>query len=144
MSRRIPLVLLIVPAALVGRGLNHCRGQDPAPLVESHESNASSYLFWRDETSGYKDASLFEIAQRGNESAEPQEGPEHIRDNAFLVEEAFNQEAGEVQHIFNWIQLWDGAGAGRTRDFLFAFTMEIPLGSQAHQFSFTTQFLNAF
>lgn len=70
--------------------------------------------------------------------------PEHIRDNAFLVEEAFNQEPGEVQHIFNWVQAWDGTSAGRTRDFLYAYTMEIPLGSQAHQFSFTTQFLSGF
>lgn len=70
--------------------------------------------------------------------------PEHIRDNAFLVEEAFNQETGEVQHIFNWIQLWDRTAAGRTRDFAMAYTMELPLGSQAHQFSFTTQFLDGF
>src|SRR5688572_11597896 len=28
--------------------------------------------------------------------------PAHIRDNAFLVEEAFNQQPGGVQHIFSW------------------------------------------
>lgn len=70
--------------------------------------------------------------------------PGHIRDNAFLVEEAFNQEAGEVQHIFNWIQLWDRTGAGETRDFVNTYTMEIPVGSQRHQFSFTTQYLSLF
>ena len=70
--------------------------------------------------------------------------PEHIRDNAFLVEEAFNQEAGEVQHISNWIILWDRFSGGHSREFANTYTMEIPLGSQKHQFSFTTQFLTAF
>ena len=77
-------------------------------------------------------------------AAEPEAGPEHIRDNAFLVEEAFNQEAGEVQHIFNWIIAWSRLPGIDTRDFINTYTMEIPLGSQLHQFSFTTQFLTAF
>lgn len=72
------------------------------------------------------------------------EPPGHIRDNAFLVEEAFNQEPGDVQHIFNWINLWDKLSDGEARDFLFSYTMELPLGSQTHQFSFTTQSLHAF
>ncbi len=70
--------------------------------------------------------------------------PAHIRDNAFLVEEAFNQETGVVQHIFNWVHAWDRTTLSRTRDFAFAYTMEVPLGSQDHQFSFTTQFLSGF
>ncbi len=70
--------------------------------------------------------------------------PEHIRDNAFLVEEAFNQETGEVQHIFNWIINWDRTRQGKTRDFVQTYTMEIPLGSQQHQFSFTSVLLDAF
>lgn len=69
--------------------------------------------------------------------------PGHTRDNAQLVEEAINQEIGVAQHIFNWINQWDRTGQGRTRDFLFAYTMELPLGTQTHQFSFTTQFLAA-
>jgi hypothetical protein len=72
------------------------------------------------------------------------EGPAHIRDNAFLVEEAFNQEPGVVQHIFNWINYWDWLAKSRTRDFAWTYTMELPLGSQAHQFSFTTQFQTAY
>ncbi len=79
-----------------------------------------------------------------DDAAEVEGGPEHIRDNAFLVEEAFNQEAGEVQHIFNWVLFWDRVPGGHTRDFINTYTMEIPLGSQRHQFSFTTQFLTAF
>lgn len=68
----------------------------------------------------------------------------HIRDNAFLVEEAFNQEPGDVQHIFNWVQFWDRTSTGSNRDFAATYTMELPLGSQAHQFSFTTQFFSFF
>lgn len=70
--------------------------------------------------------------------------PKHIRDNAFYVEEAFNQEPGEVQHIFNWINQWSHDSDGRTRQFLMTYTMELPLGSQKHQFSFTTQFPTSF
>lgn len=89
-------------------------------------------------------APVWNISQApGEPAAEPSE-PEHIRDNAFLVEEAFNQEKGEIQHVFNWIQLWDSNAGGKTRDFLNTYTMEIPLGSQLHQFSFTTQFFNGF
>lgn len=78
------------------------------------------------------------------EEDEEEERPKHIRDNAFLVEEAFNQEPGDVQHIFNWINLWDTAASGRTRDFAWTYTMELPLGTQDHQFSFTTQMFDLF
>lgn len=65
------------------------------------------------------------------------EGGGGIQDNSFLVEEAYNQEPGVVQHIFNWIRTWDGGG-NRTFDFLF--TQEWPVGSQTHQFSYTLPF----
>lgn len=70
--------------------------------------------------------------------------PKHIRDNAFLVEEAFNQEPGVVQHIFNFVELWDRTGLGRSRDFVWNYTMELPLGTQKHQFSFVLQALDQF
>lgn len=70
--------------------------------------------------------------------------PGHIRDNAFLVEEAFNQETGVAQHIFNWIISWDRGSEVSTRDFVANYTMELPIGSQKHQFSFTPQFLSSF
>jgi hypothetical protein len=79
--------------------------------------------------------------KKKNGNGKEKEEPKHIRDNAFLVEEAFNQEPGEVQHIFNWVFLWDKTQRSRSRDFAFAYTMELPLGTQKHQFSFTTQFL---
>ncbi len=79
---------------------------------------------------------------KGN--GEKPEEPKDIRDNAFLVEEAFNQEPGVAQHIFNWVNLWGRAPGAQTRDFAWTYTMELPLGSQKHQFSFTTQMLEAF
>ena len=85
-----------------------------------------------------------EKKKNGNGKENGKEGPKHIRDNAFLVEEAFNQEPGEVQHIFNWVFLWDRTRLARSRDFALSYTMELPLGTQKHQFSLTTQFLTAF
>lgn len=64
---------------------------------------------------------------------------EHISDNSFLIEEAYNQEPGVAQHIFNWVGLWGHEG-GRRRDFSFAYTMELPVHSQKHQFSFVLPF----
>ena len=58
--------------------------------------------------------------------------PFGILDNSFLVEEAFNQEAGIFQNIFGF-QRQDRAWA-------FAFTQEWPLVSQKHQLSYTLPF----
>lgn len=58
-----------------------------------------------------------------------QDGP--IQDNSFLIEEAYNQEKGVVQHI----GLLDRPRHGG--DWSFDFTQEWPLGGQAHQLSFT-------
>jgi hypothetical protein len=71
-------------------------------------------------------------------------GPEHMRDNAILVEEASNQEAGVVQHITVWGNFWDWAPGVRTREFAMSYTMELPVGSQKHQFSFTIPYLTNF
>jgi hypothetical protein len=53
-----------------------------------------------------------------------------ISDNSFLVEEAYNQEAGVVQHISNFRR--DRAG-----DWLFTFTQEWPAATQRDQLSYT-------
>ena len=52
-----------------------------------------------------------------------------IQDNSFLIEEAYNQEAGVIQHI-NGLRLQGG-------DAFFNFTQEWPLASQRHQFSYS-------
>src|SRR5258705_11471038 len=54
-----------------------------------------------------------------------------ISDNSFLIEEAYNQEPGVVQHISAWQR------ALRSAAWSFTFTQEWPVGSQTHQFSYT-------
>lgn len=54
-----------------------------------------------------------------------------IQDNSFLIEEAYNQEPGVVQHI-NTFQRTRHSG-----DWQYTFTQEWPLSSQAHQASYT-------
>lgn len=60
---------------------------------------------------------------------EKKEGP--IQDNSFLVEEAYNQEEGVVQHISTFTRYRE------SKDWLYTFTQEWPVFSQKHQFSFT-------
>jgi hypothetical protein len=56
-----------------------------------------------------------------------------IEDNSFLIEEAYNQEPGVVQHIFAAFYSNDR----RQRGWTFVFTQEWPIFSQEHQFSYT-------
>jgi hypothetical protein len=77
--------------------------------------------------------SLSVLAQTPTES-----GPglsEAIEDNSFFIEEAYNQESGVVQHIFN--------GTSFTlpeREVALGFTQEWPVGSQDHQLSITVPY----
>ena len=66
-----------------------------------------------------------------------QEAPAPIQDNSFLIEEAYNQEPGVVQHILLF-------GRDRvTRDWELAFTQEWPFFSQNHQLSYTIPVVRA-
>ena len=65
--------------------------------------------------------------------AEPKSPIAAIEDNSFLVEEAYNQEEGVVQHIFNAVYSNDP----RQRGWAFNFTQEWPVFSQDHQFSYS-------
>ena len=60
-----------------------------------------------------------------------------VRDNSFLVEEAYNQPAHVVQHIsvFSLVR--------RANAWEYGFTQEWPVGSQRHQLSVTVPILNA-
>ena len=82
------------------------------------------------------------IYERREKSDDGDEGPENISDNSFLLEEAYNQEPGVAQHIFNWIYTWDGPASNRHREFAATYSLELPIGSQQHQFSFITLFRN--
>lgn len=54
-----------------------------------------------------------------------------IQDNSFLLEEAYNQEDGVVQHIsvFQYLK--------KSKDWQYTFTQEWPVPKQTHQFSYT-------
>jgi hypothetical protein len=54
-----------------------------------------------------------------------------IQDNSFLIEEAYNQEMGVVQHITTWQQDRD------SHDWNATFTQEWPFLSPKHQLSYT-------
>ncbi|HEX6643959.1 MAG TPA: hypothetical protein VF037_04740, partial [Gemmatimonadales bacterium] len=58
-----------------------------------------------------------------------------IQDNSFLLEEAYNQERGVVQHISTFEH--DGDGAWE-----YAFTQEWPLGGLRHQLGYTLPLLD--
>src|SRR5436853_7157714 len=55
-----------------------------------------------------------------------------IQDNSFLVEEAYNQERGVVQHISTFSRMWN------SKDWNYSFTQEWPApGNWRHQLSYT-------
>lgn len=56
-----------------------------------------------------------------------------IEDNSFLVEEAYNQEPGVVQHIFSAVYTKDA----RRHGWQFSFTQEWPIYGLDHQLSYT-------
>jgi hypothetical protein len=65
------------------------------------------------------------------ETAKPKDKVDNIQDNSFLVEEAYNQESGVVQHINTWQRLKE------SKDWAYTFTQEWPVGGLTHQFSYT-------
>jgi hypothetical protein len=62
------------------------------------------------------------------------EGPAPIQDNSFLIEEAYNQEPGVMQHVSLFTHFWGDDGDG---SWGYGFTQEYPLGGMSHQGSFT-------
>lgn len=62
--------------------------------------------------------------------AAAQEAAEPIADNSFLIEEAYNQEPGVVQHISTFARP-DGGGA-----WAYSFTQEWPFHGSTHQLSY--------
>lgn len=67
----------------------------------------------------------------------PRRFVEAIEDNSFLIEEAYNQEAGVVQHISTLLYF-----SKPSNDLLYAFTQEWPLFGQVHQLSATIPYLS--
>lgn len=62
------------------------------------------------------------------------DSPPKVQDNSFMLEEAYNQEAGIVQHIITF-QKQRGS-----HDYEAAFTQEWPVGSIRHQLSYDVPF----
>ena len=63
--------------------------------------------------------------------AQSRDEPPPIEDNSFLIEEAYNQGPGVVQHINTFLHSTRGAA------WVYTFTQEWPLGGQKHQVSYT-------
>jgi hypothetical protein len=61
-------------------------------------------------------------------------GPPPIEDNSFLIEEAYNQERGIVQHVSTF------ARSGGSAAWIYEFAQEWPLAGQKHQLSYTLPF----
>src|SRR5712664_763826 len=68
---------------------------------------------------------------------EPRRPIDGIMDNSFLIEEAYNQEDGIVQHIVNAVYSIDDLSEPHQRRMDLSFTQEWPAYGQAHQFSYT-------
>jgi len=65
-------------------------------------------------------------------------GSPRIQDNSFLVEEAYNQEFGVMQHIQNFQRYWN------SKDWIYTFTQEWPVDrSPRHQLSYTLAALHS-
>jgi hypothetical protein len=63
-------------------------------------------------------------------AAPARDEPPTIQDNSFLMEEAYNQEEGVVQHINTFQRMRGG-------DWVATFTQEYPVPRQTHQLSYT-------
>jgi hypothetical protein len=83
---------------------------------------------------------VFALAIPARAEPTPERPANGIQDNSFLIEEAYNQEAGVVQHILNVRWSADRTGAVENRAWDFAFTQEWPLFGQTHQLSYTVPY----
>lgn len=87
-------------------------------------------------------ASLSTLAAEGAAQVKAASRPiDGIMDNSFLIEEAYNQESGVVQHIFTaeyYVQRLSGSNEEIWET---NFTQEWPLFSQKHQLSYTVPYL---
>ena len=69
------------------------------------------------------------IARADDDDPRPAAG---IKDNSFLIEEAYNQGPGEMQHILTLQRQY--------RDWFLAYSQEWALGSQTHQLSYSVPY----
>ena len=75
-------------------------------------------------------------ASMSRPAALPESSP--IQDNSFLIEEAYNQEPGVIQHINTMTRLW------ASTDWVYSFTEEWPVpGHAKNQVSYTVNVVSA-
>jgi len=77
------------------------------------------------------------IAAQSPSPSPPREEPVPIEDNSFLIEEAYNQERGVVQHVGTFLRARGSEG------WMFTFTQEWPLFGRTHQLSYTVPIARA-
>lgn len=76
-------------------------------------------------------------AAQGESAPEHKRLAEGVQDNSFLIEEAYNQEVGVVQHILNIVYTNNTHANPNEHLWSFVFTQEWPAFSQSHQLSYT-------
>jgi len=74
---------------------------------------------------------LSPLALRAQAIPPKEEKVEAIQDNSFLLEEAYNQEPGVIQHISTFTKY------RQSKDWIYTFTQEWPVPDETHQLSFT-------
>lgn len=87
--------------------------------------------------------SVVVTTSRADEDARPKRPIDGIMDNSFLIEEAYNQEPGVVQHILTASYALNYRPGPDDRIWALNFTEEWPVFSQAHQFSYSVPYLFA-
>src|SRR5437879_970733 len=100
-------------------------------------SNASPYMSYR---SYWSYTFLLTLASMAPAQEAPKRPVDGIMDNSFLVEEAYNQEVGVVQHILTGLYGVNKVGSPERRTLDLSFTQEWPVFSQTHQFSYTVPY----
>lgn len=125
---RVPLFLFPILAALV---VPVTLGQTPSPIRPGDLEQS------RDGKQPGENKSPDNATAPKASKASSNDSPK-IQDNSFLVEEAYNQEFGVVQHIQSVQRLWDSKG------WVYTFTQEWPVdASPRHQLSYTLTALHS-
>lgn len=110
-------VCVLLALTLVGLPLSGCAEDTEAPKTKSAADAPTPPI---------------EIVKSPAPSGTAHEAPGPIQDNSFLVEEAYNQEYGVVQHINSFTRY------SQSKDWVYSFTQEWPgLSNARHQFSYT-------
>src|SRR5215470_11629949 len=123
-------LLLFLMGTLAGAGPFSAAGAQSAPAAEAGCVHAQCGC-------GPRVESRKDTASVQQPSQHVDDGP-GIQDNSFLVEEAYNQEFGVVQHIQTFQRLWN------SKDWAYTFTQEWPVDPRPrHQLSYTLGVLHS-